>query len=45
LGVAEQVESVGGVLHLASQPGQGTTMQVTIPLADNLSAAEAVTYS
>ena len=43
LGIAEQVESVGGVLQLASQPGHGSTVEVSIPLAENQSAAEAVT--
>jgi PAS domain S-box-containing protein len=42
LGMAEQVEAVGGILHIAAVPGKGTTMTVTIPLIENVNAAEAL---
>jgi PAS domain S-box-containing protein len=40
LGMAEQVEAVGGILQIAASPGKGTTMTVTIPLIETLNAAE-----
>lgn len=35
-GMAERAALVGGRLTLESQPGQGTTIFVTVPLADNV---------
>ena len=35
-GMSERAALVGGNLTLESQPGQGTTVFVTVPLADNL---------
>ena len=33
LGMRERAERLGGELHLASQPGQGTKVEVTVPLS------------
>lgn len=38
-GIAERAALVGGRLTMESQPGQGTTIFVTVPLADNLLVA------
>ena len=33
LGMRERAERLGGELHLESQPGQGTKVEVTVPLS------------
>ena len=35
LGVRERVEMVGGSLHIASAPDQGTTIRAEIPLTND----------
>jgi signal transduction histidine kinase len=32
-GMQERVEKLGGSLHIVSQPGQGTSIEVSVPLA------------
>jgi signal transduction histidine kinase len=39
LGMRERVEMVGGIFVVVSAPGQGTTIQVTIPLVKMRPAA------
>jgi signal transduction histidine kinase len=39
LGMSERAALVGGVLHVESSPGAGTTIRVRIPAADTPGAA------
>jgi signal transduction histidine kinase len=40
-GIAERVRILGGVHHVVSSPGHGTTIVVTVELADRKSGSEA----
>jgi signal transduction histidine kinase len=33
LGIQERLETLGGTLQISSAPGQGTTLQITLPAA------------
>jgi signal transduction histidine kinase len=33
LGIQERLEALGGTLQITSAPGQGTTLQITLPVA------------
>jgi two-component system sensor histidine kinase UhpB len=33
LGIQERLEALGGTLQISSAPGQGTTLQLTLPAA------------
>ncbi len=39
-GMRERAESVGGVLHIQSAPGQGTLVEVTLPVTQNSELVE-----
>ena len=41
LGIRERLEALGGTLQLTSAPGQGTTLQLTVPIAAGADAPEA----
>jgi signal transduction histidine kinase len=32
LGIRERLEALGGTLQITSAPGQGTTLQITVPV-------------
>jgi signal transduction histidine kinase len=34
MGMKSRIEAIHGKLHIASQPGQGTVIEVTVPLAE-----------
>ncbi|RJF99816.1 sensor histidine kinase [Noviherbaspirillum saxi] len=38
VGIEERITILGGELHIESTPGHGTVLQITIPLADDVSA-------
>jgi signal transduction histidine kinase len=39
VGLKDRAEALGGLLHLHSPPGEGTTLQITLPLGDAVTAA------